>query len=46
MNFEELNKKWLSDNMPFAFEEENEEVEEVVINIPAAGKLHDDFEGE
>lgn len=46
MNFEDKNKKWLADNMPFAFEEEKEEVEEVVINIPAAGKLYDDFEGE
>ena len=43
MNFEDKNKQWLADNMPFAFEEEKEEV----VNVPPLKrKLHDDFEGE
>lgn len=48
MNFDELNNEWLDNDMPIACEVKAvEEVEEVVINIPAVnGKLHDDFEGE
>ena len=43
--FEELNRQWLADNMPFAFE--SEEDKEVVVNVPPLKrKLHDDFEGE
>ncbi len=44
MSFEDKNKQWLSDNMPFAFEVE--EKEEVVNVPPLKRKLHDDFDGE
>ena len=45
MSFEDKNKQWLADNMPFAFEVE--EKEEVVVNVPPLKrKLHDDFGGE
>lgn len=38
--------KWLADDLPFAFEVE-EDKEEVVVNVPPLKrKLHDDFEGE
>ena len=40
--FKERNKKWLADNMPFAFEVKEEK--EVVVNVPPLKrKLHDDF---
>ena len=43
--FEERNKQWLEDNMPFAFEVEEDK--EVAVSVPPIKrKLHDDFEGE
>lgn len=48
MDFEECNKQWLADDLPFAFAFafEVEEDKEVVVNVPPLKrKLHDDFGG-
>lgn len=41
----DLNQKWLEDDLPIAFGAvENHEEDEVLKHIPKAKKLHDDFE--